>query len=164
MWIVVKIKKKNLAHFKVDIKKKFEDIKFYTPTILINFFKNNKKEYKIINLFNDYRFIYSPQFSKKENLLALNFFKGIKLVLNNSIFNQAEIENFIENCKYHEDKNGYIKQEFFNFQKNRMFKFTSGPFTNLMFKFLEETKNKIKILIGKNTFTVEKNKYLFFPI
>ena len=122
MWVVAKYKKKKkFIEFKNKSKNSFEDIVLYRPKILINYFKNNKLIEKEICLFNDYIFIYSKDFIKKNKLNNLNFTNGIKSVLNNSIFNQKELNDFISKCKNFEDSHGYLKQDFFNFLKKKHF-------------------------------------------
>lgn len=163
MWIIAKYKQNSLNDLKSATSKKFNNSIFYRPKILINYFKNQKLISKEVNLFNDYIFIHSIDFSQKNKLFNLNFTKGIKLVLGNSLLNQEELNSFITKCKNFEDASGYLKQDFFNFVKKNNFKFSNGPFTNIIFSIIEETRNKIKILIGKNNYLIDKNKYLYFP-
>ena len=62
-----------------------------------------------------------------------------------------------------EDNDGHIKQSMFlDIVKNRYYRFTSGPFANLIFKLLEKNKKNLRILIGKVTTTINiKNNYNF---
>ena len=47
---------------------------------------------------------------------------------------------------------------------NKKLKFLNGPFYNMIFKIIEEQKNKLKIILqGKNT-TLNKKDYLFTSI
>ena len=51
---------------------------------------------------------------------------------------------------------------FLDIVKNRYYRFTSGPFANLIFKLLEKNKKNLRILIGKVTTTINiKNNYNF---
>ena len=165
MWIVAKYKKKDFNNLTNDIQKVFgrESI-VYRPKILIEKFKNNKLIETELDLINDYIFIFNQSFNKEYSLMKLSYAKGIKYILNNSPFNQKDLEEFVSNCKNFESKNGYITQDFFNFFEFKKFKFASGPFANFIFECINQTKNKIKILIGKKTFIINKNKYLYFPI
>ena len=67
---------------------------------------------------------------------------------------------------YFEDEEGYIKQSFFNFDYSyyNKYKFLSGPFTSMIFKFISQQKNKIKILLGNFKTTVSEKEYLFRPV
>ena len=118
MWVVVKYKKNKLTELKSKTKSLFKNSILYSPKILINYFKNNKLFEKEVSLFNDYIFIFSKDFQKKDKLNNLNFTKGVKFVLNNSICNQEELKNFILKCKNFENSKGYLKQEFFDFVKD----------------------------------------------
>ena len=164
MWIVAKYKKNKILQLKSKTKILFKNSILYSPKILINYFKNNKLINKEVNLLNDYIFIFSHDFKKKDKLNNLNFTKGIKFVLNNSSYTQKELEDFISKCKNFENSKGYLKQEFFNFVKNDKYKFSSGPFTNLVFSIIKETQKQIELLIGNKTYRVKKDKYLYFPI
>ena len=46
------------------------------------------------------------------------------------------LKDFIENSKSLEDKNGFLSNYFFNIEVNRNYKFTSGPFTDKIFKII----------------------------
>lgn len=164
MWVVVKYKKNKLVQLKSKTKSLFKSSILYEPKILINYFKNNKLFEKEVSLFNDYIFIFSKDFQKKDKLNNLNFTKGVKFVLNNSICNQEELKNFILKCKNFENSKGYLKQEFFDFVKNDKFRFSSGPFTNLVFSIIKETQKQIEFLIGSKSYRIKKDKYLYFPI
>ena len=48
---------------------------------------------------------------------------------------------------------------FFDNLKTKYAEFLSGPFTNMIFEIISEQKNKLKILIGNSTATIEKSKY-----
>ena len=77
---------------------------------------------------------------------------------------QSEIIQFVSRCKKNEDKDGYIKQSFFNFKNKNKFEFVSGPFTNLIFSVLEENKISIKGILGKHQISVSKANNLFRPV
>ena len=66
---------------------------------------------------------------------------------------------------YFEDEEGFIKQDFFNFDNFTRAKFVSGPFTNIFFDILSKQSDKIEILIGKYKTTISKSsKLLYRPI
>ena len=73
--------------------------------------------------------------------------------------NQKDIIRFINCCKSFEDSEGYLKTNFFSAFKTKYAEFLSGPFANMMFEIILEKKNKLKILIGNSTATIEKSKY-----
>ena len=56
----------------------------------------------------------------------------------------------------HEDKNGFLKQDFFEIKTNKAM-FVSGPFTQMIFNIIEEKKRKIKILINNMDITISKS-------
>ena len=53
---------------------------------------------------------------------------------------------------------------FFSKEKNKIYKFSSGPFTNKIFKIIALNKNKIDILMGNIKSTINKKNFLFEPI
>ena len=106
-------------------------------------------------LLGDYIFFYSPRFTDKDFIKSCSYLKGLKYFLTGTSFNQKEIIEFIEYCKKYEDKNGFIKNNFLYISHDKNYKFTSGPFVNLMFKLIKKNKKNLKILIG-NVMTVLK--------
>ena len=112
----------------------------------------------------NYLFCYHPKFCENRTLTNLKFTKGLCYFLGGNSTNQNEIINFIKYCKNHEDKNGFIKQEFFNNEKLKKAKFISGPFTNMIFTVVKENRLYIEALIGKYRFTVSKEDNLFRPV
>ena len=87
---------------------------------------------------------------------------GVSLVLDDGFLFDNE-RNFISKCKKNEDDEGYIKPSFFDLKKNSKYQFSSGPFTNLVFRILDENKLSIKGLIGNFSVTVSKEQYFFRP-
>ena len=158
MWVVAKCKsnEQNLFEKNINIKMS-EKVKIFNPKIKLNFFKKNKLVAKTKPLLNNYLFCFHKEFSNPKTLQKISNTKGLMYLLNGSNLCQDEIENFIKYCKFHEDKNGYIKQNFLEISHNKFYKFVSGPFTNLVFKLIEKNNNKIKILIDKAIVVVKKN-------
>ena len=74
---------------------------------------------------------------------------------------QGDWLKFIDYCKSFEDSNGYLKSTFLSAIKSKYAQFLSGPFTNMIFEIISEKKNKLKILIGSSTATIERSKYHF---
>lgn len=166
MWTIVKFDKNKLSQLKGDLCKKLgSSPKIYLPKIKIQKQKNNKIYYVDNFLLGNYMFCYHDSFSIKGIINSLKYCRGLKYFLVDFIFSQEELSSFIKNCKNHEDKNGYIKQSFFAFEKNQNFKFISGPFGNKIFSIIKENRKKLKILIENIEVTVSKNNnYLFRPV
>ncbi len=160
MWIIAKFKI-NEKNFLINNMKKssFNEIKVFCPKIRCEIFFKNKLVSKEKLLLGDYIFFYHPDFSDKNFLKKYYNFRGLKYILTGTSFNQKEIVEFIEYCKTFEDKNGYIKNNFLDILHNKNYKFTSGPFVNLMFKLIGKNKKNLKILIGnvKTVLNVNSN-------
>ena len=88
----------------------------------------------------------------------------MKYFLNDYAKSQNDIIEFISKCKENEDQKGFINQTFFNFKENSKFEFISGPFSNFIFKVLEENKLFFKVLLGQYKLTVSKKNNFFRPI
>ena len=73
---------------------------------------------------------------------------------------QKEIEEFIDKFKSFENEEGYVSKSFFEINQNTYYKFSSGPFTQQVFKIIEIQKNKINILLGKVKTTI--NQKIFY--
>tara|TARA_Y100000389_G_C17432098_1_gene503297 strand:- start:152 stop:652 length:501 start_codon:yes stop_codon:yes gene_type:complete len=165
MWTILKFKKKNLFLLKKDLLSYLgNDVEFYLPKIKIQKKVNNKLQSKGNFLLGDYLLCFHKSFENKKTITSLKYCKGLKYFLNNFIEEQEEISNFVNKCKTNEDEDGFIKQCFFEFKENGIFKFITGPFTDTGFKIIDRRKTDIKILIGKFTATVSKDNYLFRPV
>ena len=164
MWIVLKIDKKKLSLLKQDIKNfTNEDIKMYAPKILLRRRFKKKIVKKEFDLIGDYFFFYNKKFKESSTLSKLRHCRGLKNILNGFILAQREIENFIKKCKLNENQDGYQKNYLIEEKIDSFYKFSSGPFSNEIFKILEMQKNKLKILLGKIKINVNKNSYLYLP-
>ena len=165
MWAVLKINKKNLSLLKNDFKKKLgDDVKFYVPKLQLKKFLNKKIHIKEISLLGDYLLCFHRDFSKNSVITSLRYCKGLKYFLTDFLGSQNEIQKFINKCKENENEYGFIKPSFFDYKINGNFEFISGPFTNMIFKILNENKFSIKALIGNYKFTVSKEENLFRPV
>ena len=161
MWTVIKYDRKKFALLQGDLKKKFgNDYKIYCPKILVHKFKNNKLVKKELHLLGDYLFCFNKNFLNQNHLNEIKYLKGVKCLLNGFIKSQNEITNFVKKCKEIEDVNGYITQKIFEAKINHFYKFSSGPFTEKIFKIIDIQKNKFKILMGNLTTIVDKRDYL----
>lgn len=140
MWIVASTK--NINFFKQEVKKKFTDIKFYSPKIK----SKNSLGFKF--LLGGYLFCHSKQFDNKRFFENFRFIKGLKKLLffDNKI--NKEIINFINFCRLHEDNEGFIKNTFFKNSINHRGKFLNGAFSDQIFHLIDKEKNKIKVIVG----------------
>jgi len=166
MWVVAKIKSKQLNIFKKNLSEKLgNDIKFYCPKIqYYSFFGNKQRKLEKLALEN-YIFCFHSNFKKLSSINNFKFLKGLDYFLSGYYQNQYEILEFIKYCKSFENNEGYLTQNFFKTIITRKAKFISGPFTNMIFEILEKKKNKLQILVGDIVTTVsDKADYLYRPI
>jgi hypothetical protein len=164
MWTVVKFDKKNFHLLKEDFKKKIgTEYIIYRPKILIQKYKKNKLINEEFNLLGDYLFCYHKNFNNSETINKLKFTRGLKYFLHGFIQSQKEIKKFIQKCKNYENNEGYLMQNFFELYTNSKYKFTSGPFVEMIFKIINLQKNKINILLGNMKTTIKKDEFLFIP-
>ena len=165
MWIVLKYKKKEQNYLMKELKEKVgKDIKIYIPKINLKLFSKNK----VINLkkplLGDYLFCYHSNFKDLNFIRNINFLKGLKYILKDFISSQKEINFFIDRCCFHQNKEGFLSQDFFSFENLKRFKFLSGPFTNMVFDLIKkENKHNLKCLIGDFKLTITGKNNLFFP-
>jgi len=165
MWTIIKFDKKKLALLKEDFKKKLgNDFKIYYPKLTFRKYKKNKVIKKDCEILGDYLFCFHKNFSDARVLSQLKFTKGLKYFLTGFVHSQEEIKKFINKCKESEDKDGYLSQDFFEICINSKYKFSSGPFAEMIFKIINLQKNKINILLGDIKTTINKNDFLFRPL
>lgn len=165
MWTIVKFDRNNLKLFKDDLKKKLgQDLKFYCPKLFIEKYKNNKLVRKEYNLLGDYLFCFHKTFKDPNTINSLKFTRGLKYFLNGFTKSQNQIIEFIDKCKQSENKKGYLTQNFYQLTINCKYKFSSGPFTEMIFKIIGLQKNKIRILLGDKKTTIIQNEFLFSPL
>jgi len=166
MWIVVKIKNKELEVFKDNLIKKFgKETKFYYPKIEYQrYLKNKPRKFQKLILGN-YIFCYHDGFCKPNTINEIRFLKGLEYLLSGHYQNQNEIVKFIKHCKTFESAEGYLLPAFFKTLMTKKAQFISGPFTNMVFEILEKQRNKLRILIGNIVTTIsDKKNYLYRPI
>tara|TARA_Y100000590_G_C15737087_1_gene1018948 strand:- start:2495 stop:2992 length:498 start_codon:yes stop_codon:yes gene_type:complete len=165
MWVVLKFDKNNLELLKGELKKKLgNDFSFYNPKFFFQTYSNNSKRInKEVNLLGDYLFCFHKNFNNPNTLNNLKFTKGLKYFLTGFKQSQKEIKEFIKRCKESE-QDGYLTKNFFELYINSKYKFTSGPFTQTIFKIINLQKNKINILLGDIKTTIRKNDFSFSPI
>ena len=166
MWIVAKIKLKNLNTFKKKLSEKMgNDIQFYHPKLEYHkYFGNRVKRFEKFILEN-YIFCYHEKFKKLNFINEIKFLRGLEYFLEGCNQNQNQISKFIKYCKSFENEKGYLTQSFFKTIVIKKAKFISGPFTNMIFEILEKQKNKLKILLGDIVTTIPNaTNYLYRPI
>tara|TARA_B100000427_G_C15188301_1_gene454805 strand:+ start:111 stop:608 length:498 start_codon:yes stop_codon:yes gene_type:complete len=165
MWTIIKIDKKYLGLLKRELDKKLgAGLDIYNPKLCVEKYYKNKLIRKELTLLGDYIFCFHNQFSNPNILNSLRFTKGLKYFLNGFDQSQIEIKNFISKCKESENNDGYLTQKFYQMCLNNNYKFTSGPFTDQIFKIINLQKNKIDILIGSIKTNIGKDKFLFRPV
>ncbi len=159
MWIVAKVKTKELNIFKVKLVEKLgKDIKFYHPKIEYSKYIKDKVKRKELPILENYIFCFHTKFNESNFLSTISFVKGLQYFLKGHEFAQTEIIKFINYCKTFENENGYLKQSFFKTTIIKKGRFISGPFANMIFEILERQKNKLKILVGNIVTTISDNK------
>ena len=166
MWLVAKIKIKNLNTFKKNLAEKIgTDIKFFNPKIEYHKYYGDKVKRFEKFILENYIFCYHSKFKKTNFVNEIKFLKGLEYFLEGYNQNQNNIIKFIEYCKTFENENGYLTQSFFKTIISKKARFISGPFTNMIFEIIEKQKNKLKILVGNVVTTIPDNKnYLYYPI
>ena len=166
MWVVAKVKTKELSIFKKNLIEKLgKDTKFYHPKIEYHRYFGDKLKKIEKFVLENYIFCYHEKFKKSNFINKIRFLKGLEYFLNGYTQDQEEIIKFIECCQTFENKEGYLTQAFFNTMGIKKAKFISGPFTNMIFEILERQKNKLKILVGNIVTTIsDNNNYMYRPI
>ena len=165
MWAVIKFDKNNLESLKKDFKKKLgKDLSVYSPKLFIQKYKKNKLINKEFTLLGDYLFCFHKKFENPSVVNSLKFSRGLKYFLTGFVQSQEEIKKFVKKCKESEDSKGYVTQNFFKIYTNSNYKFSSGPFSETIFKIINLQKNKINILLGNIKTTIGKNKFSFIPL
>ena len=166
MWIVAKIKIKNLNTFKKNLTEKMgSNVKFYLPKIEYHKYYGNKLKRFEKFILENYVFCYHIKFKKTNFVNEVKFVRGLNYFLEGYNQNQSNVIKFIEYCKTFEDEKGYLTQSFFVNIISKRAKFISGPFTNMIFEIIEKQKNKLKILVGNIVTTIPNNtNYLYRPI
>ena len=111
MWVVAKIKIKNLNTFKKDLSEKIgNDIKFYHPKIeYYKHFGNKVKRFEKFILEN-YIFCYHDKFKKSSSVNEVKFLKGLEYFLEGYIQNQNDIIKFIDSLDIDLEDKEYMKK------------------------------------------------------
>lgn len=164
MWTIVKFDKKKIEFLKKDFSEKLgNEFKLYSPKLLIQKYQRDKLIDKEFNLLGDYMFCYHKDFKDPLTIKKLQFCRGLKYFLNGFVKSQKQINEFVNKCKISENDKGFLSQNFYQLQINTNYKFSSGPFSETIFKIVNLQKNKIDILMGNIKTSVKKGKFLFSP-
>tara|TARA_X000000950_G_C13908468_1_gene657986 strand:+ start:2915 stop:3400 length:486 start_codon:yes stop_codon:yes gene_type:complete len=154
MWIVAKHNYNEFNILLKELEKKIgRKIKFYRPKILIS---NLPQKYRYI--LSDYAFFYNETFINTRFIRQLKNTKGLKYFLNFYQKDQSSIQDFINFCKKHEDKNENLMNSFFensNFNKIRLL---NGPFKNFIFSIVDHTSKNLRLNMGKLKLTLDRKK------
>ena len=166
MWLVAKIKSKEVNIFKKELEKKLKTKPlFYDPRIQIQKRQKNKITKYNKSILESYIFCFHDSFKDTKSIYKLQFIKGLNFFLNGYNLNQKEIVNFINYCKDFENNEGFIKSLFFKQIISKKAKFISGPFTSMFFDIIEKQKNKLKVIVENIVTTIPDNKnHLYRPV
>ena len=165
MWKVLKFDQKSLGLLNEDLKKKLgQDFKIYIQKLRIQKFKNNRLINKEINLLGDYLFCFHSSFEYERTLNSLRFVRGLKYFLEGLSGSQKDIEKFIKKCKETEGNEGFLTRDFFDLDLNKKYKFSSGPFSEKIFKIINLQRGKIRVLMGNIKTTIKRKDFLFTPV
>ena len=165
MWAVFKIDQKFSNLFKKDFKKVFgSEVEIYSPKYQVQNFAKNKLRLKETKLLGNYVFCFNENLRNINFLNRIKYLKGFQSYLPGYIETQKEIIEFVSNCKKFENKEGFIQNNFFNLNLNRVYNFRSGIFTNKIFEIMKFQKNKIDLMIGDLKVNVKKANFLAQPV
>tara|TARA_Y100000389_G_C17374170_1_gene470720 strand:+ start:493 stop:990 length:498 start_codon:yes stop_codon:yes gene_type:complete len=165
MWTIISFDKKKINLLKQDLKLKIgEDFKVYIPKIRVQKFKKNKLVSKDFNLLGNYMFFFNNKIESQYILNSIKFSRGLKYFLEGFKNSQKEIQNFIDECKKNESKDGFISKNFYHFCLSKHYKFQSGPFVDKIFKIIKLEEKKINILIGNLKTTVNKEDFSYSTV
>ena len=159
MWIVIKYKNNEAETLKNSLKLILgESPEFYLPKVKFTRIVKGKAKENTKNLLDKYILCKHSKFSDTRVIQALSYAKGLQFLINGHEENQPNIINFINNCKSHENDDGYIKQSFFNNLIKNKIQFRSGPFAKLIFDVISDRKKEIEILKDKIKFKISKDQ------
>lgn len=159
MWVIIKFKKNETEILKKSLKLILgENPEFYLPKVkFTKIVKGKIKEYRK-DLLDKYILCQHSKFADSKFIQAMNYAKGLQFLLDGYKENQTNITNFINNCKSHENDDGFLKQSFFNNLIKDKIQFHSGPFSRLIFDVIEDRKKEIEILKDKIKLKISKEQ------
>ena len=158
MWIALKYKPKEFEILKDSFFKILGEMpEFYNPKYKYELYINNKLKTFEKNILNNYLICRHNKFKNPEIVNTLKNSRGLIYFLNGCEFNQKELEEFVKFCKLNEDESGFLTQNFFRIIQKTKGKFTSGPFTQMIFDIIEDNRGKLKILLNNINMTISKS-------
>jgi len=165
MWAVVKFDKKKFSLIKSQMQQKYKgNFEVYCPKINFESFHKNKLIKKNYNLLGDYMFCFCDGLQRAKGINQIKYLNGVKILLDGFAASQKDIIEFIKKCKNMENNEGIISSNLFDIEKNKLYKFSTGPFTQKIFKIIEFQKNKIEIIMGNIKTSINKKDFVFNPL
>ena len=164
MWAIIKYKTNEFSVLKDSFKRILGDTPiFYNPKIKYEKYQNNKLKVYEKNILENYLICKHNKFNDNRIIALLKNSRGLSYFLNGFQLNQKDIVKFVQHCKFHENRNGFLSQSFFDITKKNKVKFISGPFTQMFFNIIEDKGKKIKGIINNINLTISKksNNFLF---
>ena len=76
--------------------------------------------------------------------MSCSILKGLNIFLVDISSRKMKLMNLWQNVKKMRDSDGYLSQSFFDIKKDTFYRFSSGPFTQKMFKVIDIQKTKLK--------------------
>ena len=137
MWIVAKVKIKNLNTFKKNLAEKVgNDIKFYHPKIEYHKYFGDKVKRFEKYILENYVFCYHEKFKKSSSVNEVKLLKGLEYFLEGYNQGQSSIINFIKYCKTFENEKGYLTQSFFKTIITKRAKFIASLLNGYKFRYI----------------------------
>tara|TARA_B100000886_G_C20423286_1_gene492611 strand:+ start:2539 stop:3036 length:498 start_codon:yes stop_codon:yes gene_type:complete len=165
MWAIIKYNKKNFNLMKNDfLSRSIGLVRFYQPKMKIKKNDKNKINFKEISILGNYIFCFNKNFSNDNFIQSLNNIKGLDYILAGCKFSQNEINDFINKCKASHNDEGFISSKFYDLILNKKYKFTSGPFTDMIFNLVKIEKKKVEVVINDLKISLDKNNFNFKSI
>jgi len=166
MWTIIKYKSKEIHSLKSNFYKTLgESPTYYSPKI--QYKKYIKKQLKTCEklILENYLICYHSKFNDLGIINKLKYSRGLSYFLGGCEKNQKEIINFINHCRKYENSEGFINQDFFEYNNLKRARFISGPFANMIFEIISNQSTKLKILINGLTTTInKKSNYFYRPV
>tara|TARA_B100000963_G_C22460874_1_gene595580 strand:+ start:204 stop:701 length:498 start_codon:yes stop_codon:yes gene_type:complete len=164
MWAILKTRKMNFSTLKRELKKKLgTDLEFYYPKIKNEKILHNKTMLKETKLLGGYVFCFHKNFKDKNIVRNLRNTKGLEYFLDGYDLLQKDISSFVNKCKTHEDKLGFLTHSFFDLCIHSNYKFLNGLFANKIFKILKIENNKVKVSLNDKNIIIDKKDFFFYP-
>ena len=114
MIIVAKYKPQQFEILKESFMKILGEMpEFYTPKIKYQKYVKNKLVFFEKKILENYIICKHDKFKDKALISLLKNLKGLSYFLSGYEYNQKELNSFVNYCKSHENKEGFLRQDFF---------------------------------------------------